>query len=58
MSETPVSNARLIAELQAATIAIHMFGLDALPNTVNQRVKETPENEHVPLPQPPAQDGT
>jgi len=43
----PISNARLVAELQGLTIAIHMFGLDGLANMSAERVQETPENEQV-----------
>lgn len=32
--DAPVSNARLIAELQAATIGIHLVGLDRLPEVM------------------------
>ena len=37
----PQSNARLIAELQAATIAIRMFGLSRLPEVMARAMPET-----------------
>jgi len=33
-TEAPTSNARLIAELQAVTIGIHLVGLDRLPEVM------------------------
>lgn len=32
---TPINNARLIAELQAVTLGIHLVGLDRLPEVMN-----------------------
>lgn len=43
----PISNARLAAELQGLTIAIHMFGLDGLANMSAERVQKSAENEQV-----------
>jgi hypothetical protein len=34
-AKTPISNARLIAELQAVTVGIHLVGLDRLPQVMN-----------------------
>jgi len=42
-----ISNARLVAELQGLTIAIHMFGLGHLAHMSQGRAYETPENEQV-----------
>ena len=42
-----ISNARLVAELQGLTIAIHMFGLGHLAHISHGRAYETPENEQV-----------
>ena len=35
MHSVPISNARLIAELQALTIGIHLVGLDRLPKVMS-----------------------
>lgn len=35
--DRPVNNARLIAELQAATIGIHLVGLERLPTAMGPR---------------------
>ena len=43
----PISNARLVAELQGLTIAIHMFGLGHLAHISHGRAYETPKNEQV-----------
>jgi hypothetical protein len=43
----PISNARLVAELQGLTIAIHMFGLGHLAHISQGRAYETPKNEQV-----------
>jgi len=47
-----VSNARLVADLQAFTLAVHMVGLGRVHEvyTSSKRVQETAENEHVALP--------
>lgn len=37
----PVSNARLIAELQALTIGIHLVGLDRLPEVMGASDRPT-----------------
>lgn len=37
----PVSNARLIAELQAVTLGIHLVGLDRLPEVKGAKQKES-----------------
>lgn len=39
-AETPMSNAQMIAELQSITLAIHMFGLDALPSVLRAKEAE------------------
>ena len=41
------SNARLVAELQGLTIAIHMFGLGHLAHMSHGRAYEIPKNEQV-----------
>jgi hypothetical protein len=43
----PTNNACLLAELQALTLTIHMFGLDGLANMTAERAYETPKNEQV-----------
>lgn len=43
----PISNARLVAELQMLTVSIHMFGLDGLANMTRKPVQETAETEQV-----------
>lgn len=43
----PVSNARLVAELQGLTIGIYMFGLGHLAHMSQGRAYETPKNEQV-----------
>lgn len=44
-----VSNARLVADLQAFTLAVHMVGLGRVHEvyTSSKRVQETAENEHI-----------
>ena len=37
----PVSNARLIAELQAVTLGIHLVGLDRLPEVMGAGRSDT-----------------
>lgn len=44
-----MNNARLVADLQAFTIAVHMVGLDRVQKvyTSSERVQKTAENEHI-----------
>lgn len=44
--EADVSNARLIAELQAVTLGIHMVGLDKLPEHFSRTPPTTTCIEH------------
>lgn len=43
----PISNARLVAELQALTIGIHMFGLGHLAHMSQRHAYETAKTEQV-----------
>lgn len=43
----PISNARLVAELQGLTIGIHMFGLGHLAHMSQRHACEMPKNEQV-----------
>ena len=47
--EGSISNARLIAHLQALTVGIHLVGLDRVHEvyTSSERVQKTAENEHI-----------